>query len=134
MKRWLFRIWVFFGGVCLAAGLCAQTSEGGSASASPSQATPVLSPEDLPQAIAWQRQALTEQRQAIFAQEQQQRAHCWQKFAVNACLSEARRTRRLALNPIHQQELLLNAQERAWRTEQRDVRLQNKQDDSQDKP
>ena len=51
---------------------------------------------------------------------------CWQKFAVNVCLSDARKTRRAALEPLRQQDLLLNAQERQWRTEQRGLRLHGK--------
>jgi len=51
---------------------------------------------------------------------------CWQRFAVNACLSEVRRSRYAALDPIRAQELELNAQERAWRTRQREDRLRDK--------
>lgn len=131
MRRKLFRLGVLCWGICLAAGLSAQPSVGGLASP---QLASGVAPEDLPKALAQQRQALWAQRQAILAQEERQKAVCWQTFAVNACLSEARRARRQALDPIHQQELALNAQERAWRTEQRDVRLQNKQDERQDKP
>ena len=88
----------------------------------------------LPVALAQQQQALSAQREAILALDAQQRVACWQKFAVNACLSEARRARRQALEPIRQQELLLNAQERAWRTAEREQRLQDKQTDPKDKP
>ena len=65
-------------------------------------------------------------REAILGVYAHEKKACWQKFAVNACLTEARRVRRQQLNPIHQQELTLNAQERLWRTEQRNLRLQNK--------
>jgi len=90
--------------------------------------------DDLPEAITRQRQALALQRNAIGQAEAQQQVVCWQKFAVNACLSEARRARRQALEPLRQQELALNAQERLWRTEQRERRLQNKQSDARDTP
>ena len=90
--------------------------------------------DDLPEAITRQRQALAQQRNAIGQVEAAQQAVCWQKFAVNACLSEARRARRQALEPLRQQELALNAQERLWRTEQRERRLQNKQSDARDTP
>ena len=53
---------------------------------------------------------------------------CWQRFAVNTCLREARRSRYAALDPIRAQELALNAEERALRTQQRDERLQEKAD------
>ncbi len=91
-------------------------------------------PDTLPDAIARQRQALAAQRSDILQAEAAQQAVCWQKFAVNACLSEARRARRQALEPLRQQELALNAQERLWRTEQRDKRLQGKQTDTRETP
>jgi hypothetical protein len=91
-------------------------------------------PDELPEAITRQRQALAAQRSVIGQAEAQQQVVCWQKFAVNACLSEARRARRQALEPLRQQELALNAQERLWRTEQRERRLQNKQSDARDTP
>jgi hypothetical protein len=90
--------------------------------------------DELPEAITRQRQALAAQRSAIGQAEAQQQVVCWQKFAVNACLSEARRARRQALEPLRQQELALNAQERLWRTEQRERRLQGKQADTRETP
>ena len=89
---------------------------------------------DLSEAIARQRQALVAQRNAITQAEAAQQSACWQKFAVNACLTEARRARRQALEPLRQQELALNAQERLWRTEQRERRLQGKQTEGRDTP
>ena len=83
-------------------------------------------PDEVPEVIAHQRQALALQRSAIVQAEQMQQAACWQKFAVNVCLSEARLARRQALAPLRQQELALNAQERAWRNAQRERRLQGK--------
>lgn len=91
-------------------------------------------PDDLLEAITRQRQALAAQRSAIAQAEAAQQAVCWQKFAVNACLSEARRARRQALEPLRQLELALNAQERLWRTEQRERRLQGKQTEARDTP
>jgi hypothetical protein len=87
-----------------------------------------------PQDIAIQRQALAEQRDAILKNDEQRQAMCWQKFAVNACLIESRRIRRQALDPLAQQELVLNARERAWRSTQRDLRLLGKQPDKQGTP
>lgn len=77
--------------------------------------------------LALERQALANQRAAIMQAEEAQQALCWQKFAVNACLMAARRARRQNLEPVRQQELALNAQERRWRTAQRAQRLQDKQ-------
>lgn len=80
-----------------------------------------------PERMARERQALAAQKAAILQVEAAQQVLCWQKFAVNACLIEARRARRQDLEPLRQQELALNAQERLWRTEQREQRLQGKQ-------
>ena len=96
------------------------------------QAAP--NPDALPETITRQRQVLASQRSTIEQAEAAQQAICWQKFAVNACLSEARRARRQALEPLRQQELALNAQERLWRTEQREKRLQGKQSDAREMP
>jgi hypothetical protein len=89
---------------------------------------------EVPEAITRQRQALAAQRSAIVQAEQMQQAACWQKFAVNVCLSDARLTRRQALAPLRQQELALNAQERSWRTEQRERRLQFKPSETRGAP
>ena len=82
--------------------------------------------EHLPEGIARQREALSTERDAVMKVYEAQKKLCWQKFAVNPCLNDARRQRRQALHPLQEQELSLNAQERSWRTEQRDLRLQNK--------
>ena len=87
-----------------------------------------------PQDIAIQRQALAVQRDAILKSDEQRQAICWQKFAVNACLIETRRIRRQALDPLAQQDLVLNAQEREWRTAQREQRLLGKQPETQTAP
>ncbi len=116
-------------GVLVTAPTSAETAE----PSQPSTQSPPK-PDDLPEAITRQRQALAAQRSAIAQAEAAQQAVCWQKFAVNACLSEARRARRQALEPLRQQELALNAQERLWRTEQRERRLQGKQTEGRDTP
>lgn len=100
----------------------------------PSSQGPAFQQDDLPETITRQRQALAAQRSAIAQAEAAQQAVCWQKFAVNTCLSEARRARRQALEPLRQQELALNKQERLWRTEQRERRLQGKQTEGRDTP
>jgi|GEM_PF-1883347 len=88
----------------------------------------------VPERIAQERHALSEQRALILKAYDNKTAACWDKFAVNACLLEARRARRQALDPLAQQELALNAQERAWRSEQRDLRLQGKQPENRGAP
>jgi hypothetical protein len=87
-----------------------------------------------PDFIRVQREAIAQDRQVVMGAYQLAAKACWQKFAVNACLSDARRERRAALEPLRQKDLVLNTQERLWRTEQRDQRLQIKQPDERVQP
>ena len=82
--------------------------------------------DDVPSEIRQQRALLSQERARITESHEQQATACWQKFAVNDCLAGVRKSKRAQLDPIHQKELQLNAQERAWRTQQRGERLQNK--------
>jgi small-conductance mechanosensitive channel len=82
--------------------------------------------DDVPGEIRQQRERLSQERSQINQAHELQAKACWQKFAVNDCLAAVRKSKRAQLDPIHQQELQLNAQERAWRTQQREERLQNK--------
>jgi hypothetical protein len=84
--------------------------------------------DDVPARIAAARAQLQQQRETIELVHEERRRECWQRFAVNDCLREVRRSRYQALDPLRPQELELNAQEREWRTRQRDERLRNKQD------
>ena len=81
----------------------------------------------VPEFVRVQREDIARQRETVMAVYQQEAKACWQKFAVNVCLSVARQKRRAALEPLRQQDLQLNAEERRWRTEQRDLRLEGKQ-------
>lgn len=90
--------------------------------------------DDVPDVIAKERAVLSAKRSAILAEFETRSQDCWQKFAVNNCIIQARRMRRADIEPIRQAELLLNEQERQWRTQQRNERLQNKQVESQAKP
>ena len=94
-----------------------------------------LGAQPLPDATNPLQERLTAERARLQAEraqvEQNHEANlraCWQRFAVNTCLREARRSRYAALDPIRAQELALNAEERALRAEQRDERLQEKAD------
>ena len=88
----------------------------------------------VPDFIRVQRDDIQQQRETITAAFTREEKLCWQKFAVNACLRDARQQRRLALEPLRQKDLLLNAQERNWRSEQRELRLQGKQPESKTPP
>lgn len=89
---------------------------------------------DVPQDITRQRQDLAVKREAIMKSDEQRQILCWQKFAVNACLIETRRIRRQALDPLAQQELVLNAREREWRSVQREQRMLGKQPENRETP
>ena len=118
----------------LAGGAHAQTPpEAATQTAPPALSASHLS-QDVPAEIARQRQAVAALREAIMKSDEQRQAACWQQFAVNACLIETRRIRRQALDPLVQQELVLNAQERAWRSAQREQRLLDKQPNPQATP
>ncbi|MFM8863470.1 MAG: hypothetical protein ACKOFG_00835 [Limnohabitans sp.] len=95
------------------------------------RAQPLEAAEDVPARIAVLRDALIGERQAIEAQHDARQRDCWQRFAVNDCLREVRRSRHAALDPLRTRELDLNAQEREWRTRQREERLQSKQNAGQ---
>ena len=82
--------------------------------------------DELPARIAAERERLQRERAAIEEVHQARQRDCWQRFAVNECLREVRRSRHAALDPLRQQELQLNAQERAWRVQQHEDRLHDK--------
>ncbi|MEN9889649.1 MAG: hypothetical protein RL559_1686 [Pseudomonadota bacterium] len=82
--------------------------------------------EDTEVRIARARAELQAEREAIEQAHAERQRECWQRFAVNACLADVRRSRRDALAPIRARELAVNAEERAWRTQQRDERLRDK--------
>jgi hypothetical protein len=87
-----------------------------------------------PEFVRVQREAIEQDRQVIMSSYEQAAKACWQKFAVNNCLSDARKARRAALEPLRQKDLVLNTQERLWRTEQRDLRLEGKQPENRNTP
>jgi len=89
--------------------------------------------EDLPMRIVAERERLQRERAAIEQTHDARKRDCWQRFAVNDCLREVRRSQHAAQEPIRQQELQLNAQERAWRVQQRDERLREKQSQIQER-
>lgn len=86
------------------------------------------------QRIAAERERLQRARADVEEEHDARMRECWQRFAVNACLREVRRSRHVALDPLRAQELDLNAQERAWNTRQRDERLREKQDAQERRP
>ena len=82
--------------------------------------------DGLPERIASERQRLQAERDALEQRHEAWRRDCWQRFAVNDCLREVRRQYHAEVDPLRAQELTLNAEERAWRTLQREERLRDK--------
>jgi hypothetical protein len=130
----LSRLLVAWAAWGLACGALAQNPEATSTQSLDPALSASASSQDVPSEIARQRQAVAAQREAILKSDEQRQAACWQKFAVNVCLTETRRIRRQALDPLAQQDLVLNAQEREWRSAQREQRLLGKQPESQAAP
>lgn len=131
------RLSAWLGAGCLFAVLCMPVHAQNPVSVNPQgvdKPDASLDVQALPERIAQERHRLSVQREAILQTYEKQMVACWEKFAVNACLLEARRARRKALDPLAQQELVLNAQERAWRSEQRDLRLQGKPPENRGTP
>ena len=73
-----------------------------------------------------ERAQLQAERSAVARMHDERQRECWQRFAVNSCLQQVRRDRHAALDPLRARELALNEQERAWRTQQREQRLREK--------
>ena len=76
--------------------------------------------------IEAERAQLQAERSAAARTHDERQRECWQRFAVNSCLQQVRRDRHAALDPLRARELALNEQERAWRTQQREQRLREK--------
>jgi hypothetical protein len=77
------------------------------------------------QAITKERAELAQQRQELQQEHDRAAKACWQRFAVNDCLAQARQARRVRTEPLRQRELELNALSRALREERRQLRLQD---------
>ena len=86
----------------------------------------VKTSEEVPEHISAERERLQHEREAVGLRHDERMRECWQRFAVNNCLREVRRSRYAGLDPIRARELELNTQERAWRTRQRAERLKEK--------
>jgi hypothetical protein len=95
-----------------------------------SAANDAASDQAFEQASRAERQRIAGERAAAHARYDQDRRACWQRFAVNACLDQARERRRAVLDALRQDELALNAQERQRRTTARLDELALKQAES----
>jgi hypothetical protein len=76
--------------------------------------------------IALETSALNDQKSQVLQIYQSDAKACWQKFAVNDCLSKARRDKYQRLAPIEQLEIILNAKRRELKETDRIQRLNEK--------
>ncbi len=76
--------------------------------------------------IETQRLVLAEEKKKVFDQFQANSKACWQKFAVNDCLSNVRQQKYQSLRPLDQREIELNTRQRALKEIERRQRLSDK--------
>ena len=94
-------------------------------------------PEGQPLApwLAAERKRIEAERRAAGQRFETAEKACWQRFAVNACLRQARSDRRGTLDRLRQEDLALNEVERQRRTAARLRELEDKENgSSQDSP
>ena len=68
--------------------------------------------QSVEQTEASQRAAIAAQRQVVENQFDKDQQACYQKFAVNDCIKQAKQRRRVLTDDLHRQELSLNEQQR----------------------
>ena len=84
--------------------------------------------------IAEETAALNESKNLVLQAYQLEVKSCWQLFAVNDCLSNARQQKYQSLKPLDQREIELNTRQRALKEIERRQRLSDKIiDNSNDK-
>jgi len=81
-------------------------------------------------AFAGEREDLVAQRAAIESRFSAESQDCARRFAVNACMDDARARRSAALKPVVQREQQLEAQDRRARAEEQARRVQQRQQEA----
>lgn len=79
------------------------------------------------QARAQERAEIARARGAVMARKQEAEKACWQRFAVERCLGEARAAAREEDNALHERELRLNREERQEKANERLRAIERKQ-------
>ena len=92
-------------------------------------------PEDEPVApwLKTERERIKSEREAAGKRYDEAEKACWRRFAVNACLTDARLQRRATVNRLRQEDLALNEVERQRLTATRVQELEQKQQDAADR-
>ncbi len=91
------------------------------------QAPAGLNDSDFNQWLGAERKRVTDARASAQQQFSDAEMACWQRFAVNDCVSRARADRRTKLTRLRDEELALNLQERQRTTAARLKQLDEKQ-------
>jgi hypothetical protein len=87
-----------------------------------------LAPDDQAhEALLQQRAEIARARSAVMARKQEAEKACWQRFAVERCLGEARAAAREEDNALHERELRLNREERQEKANERLRAIERKQ-------
>ena len=91
------------------------------------QAPRGLGDKDFGTWLTTQRARVSDARALAHQQFSEAEMACWQRFAVNDCLSDARADRRKVLNRLREEELAVNLQERQRNTAAKLQQLGEKQ-------
>lgn len=79
-----------------------------------------------PEVDARERARITGERRQVMQHYAQEEADCYQRFAVNDCLREVRKRRRVNLEELRRQEIILNDQRRAALAAEQQQRVDEK--------
>ena len=98
----------------------------------PSSVEVLQAPADVPFGpwLQGQRDQVAQLRTTAMQRYHDEELACWHRFAVNACLGDARQQRRATLDALRQKDLALNAAEREQRTAERTRELEQKRQGS----
>lgn len=104
------------------------------AAASPPLAAQTDNERVLEQREAQQREWISQTRARYQAQFRAQEIACYQRFAVNDCLNDSRRTEREIMGDLRRQEILINDAQRKRRAARQLLRADERQRGAADAP
>jgi hypothetical protein len=90
------------------------------------QLTPSPAPYDA-QHDARERARIEQERERVEAQYEQARADCYQRFWVNSCLTDARRARRVVIDRLRAEEIVLDDAKRLVEAQAQKQRVEARQ-------
>ncbi len=80
---------------------------------------------------AQERSRIHKERQRAEAKYKEDQADCYQRFAVNSCLRDVRRSRRVVVDDLRRQEIVLNDAKRAADVQEQKQRVEQRQTERQ---